>query len=50
VLPTGWACLGLVQHLASAIIQATPLDAATHAGHLGAVRELIDGKAWMVLT
>jgi Protein of unknown function (DUF664) len=130
VLPSGWTCLGLVQHLAldverfwfrcvvageqtaidglaeitnawevgpdvpaetvfdvyrqeislaNAIITATPLDAApawwpddlfgdwriddlreivlhvmtetaTHAGHLDAVRELIDGRSWLVLT
>lgn len=126
VLPSGWSCLGLVQHLAldverfwfrsvvageqvdlpdgdegwrvaddapaatvldlyreearraDAIIEATPLDAgpswwpdffgdlpprdlrrtvlhvlvetATHAGHLDAVRELIDGRTWLVLT
>jgi len=130
VLPSGWTCLGLVQHLsrdieyfwfrgtvaaepdvtedlirnpgdawkvaadtsteavcdgyrmeiarANAVIAATPLDAApawwppelfggwrldtvrqivlhvitetaTHAGHLDAVRELIDGRRWMVL-
>jgi uncharacterized damage-inducible protein DinB len=131
VLPSGWTCLGLVQHLArdveefwfrrvvagepadddddddddeadawqvspeasaetvfddyrhqieraNAIIAATPLDAApawwpdffgefrlddlhaiivhvitetaTHAGHLDAVRELIDGRTWLILT
>ncbi|MBV9280413.1 MAG: DinB family protein [Chloroflexi bacterium] len=129
VLPSGWTCLGLVQHLAldverfwfravvagdrtaidsftdagdfwqvgpevtpeevfdlyrreidgaNAIIAATPLDAAPawwpdffgsfrfdtlrevilheivetacHAGHLDAVREIIDGRTWMVLT
>jgi hypothetical protein len=129
VLPSGWTCLGLVQHLAldverfwfqavvagdraaidsftdagdfwqvgpgvtpaevfdlyrqeidgaNAIITATPLDTAPgwwpdffgsfrldtlrevilhvivetacHAGHLDAVRELIDGRTWMVLT
>ena len=127
VLPTGWSCLGLVQHLAldierfwfravvagervdlpsgadawqvpadvpasavlegyrqeialaNAIITSTPLDAAPawwpedlfggwrlddlqqiilhviaetacHAGHLDAVRELIDGRTWMILT
>lgn len=127
VLPSGWTCLGLVQHLAhdveefwfrrvvagetaeddddeasawqvspeippetvfsdyprqieraDAIIAATPLDAApawwpdffgdfrlddlhaiivhvitetaTHAGHLDAVRELIDGRTWLILT
>ena len=127
VLPTGWTCLGLVQHLtldverfwfqavvagedvdlksgahawqvppdvpaeavlegyrrdialANAIIAATPLDAAPawwpeeqfggwrlhdlrqivlhvivetacHAGHLDAVRELIDGHTWLILT
>jgi uncharacterized damage-inducible protein DinB len=127
VLPTGWNCLGLVNHLAfdverfwfrdvmageprdrpdtpenawlvgpdisaesvlgtyrqeieraNAIIASTPLDAAprwwpdffgsyrlddhlqvmlhviaetaTHAGHLDAARELIDGKTWLVLT
>jgi uncharacterized damage-inducible protein DinB len=126
VLPSGWTCLGLVQHLAldverfwfrsvfageqvelpeadegwrvrddvpaeavldlfrdeakraDAIIDRTPLDAgpvwwpeffgdlpvrdlrrtvlhvlvetATHAGHLDAVRELIDGRKWLVLT
>jgi uncharacterized damage-inducible protein DinB len=123
VLPTGWSCLGLVQHLtydveqfwfrvvtagedlsspggwrvsldqpaaeifatyraeierANAIIATTPLDAppaywpadqfgdwrldtlrdillhviaetACHAGHLDAVRELIDGQTWLVL-
>jgi hypothetical protein len=128
VLPSGWVCLGLVQHLAvdverfwfrriiageaiefdespaaawqgtsdlaveavfdlyrheidlaNAIIAATPLDAppawwpdelwpnwrlhdlrdvmlhvitetAVHSGHLDAVRELIDGRRWLVLT
>jgi hypothetical protein len=127
VLPSGWTCLGLVQHLAvdderfwfrqvvagepvddgesadawqvapdvpaeavlglyrreielaNAIIAATPPDAAPawwpgdlfgswrlddlreiilhviaetacHAGHLDAVRELIDGRTWMILT
>jgi uncharacterized damage-inducible protein DinB len=126
VLPSGWSCLGLVQHLAldverfwfrsvvggeevelpdgdegwtvgtdvaasevldlyrdetaraDAVIAATPLDAdpawwpdffgdlpprsmmrtvmhvvtetATHAGHLDAVRELLDGRTWLVLT
>ena len=127
VLPSGWACLGLVRHLAidverfwfrsimagqqveprgsdaavwqvapdesaesilglyrreielaNAIIAATPLDTppaswpeqwsdwrfhdlretilhvitetACHAGHLDAVRELIDGRTWLVLT
>ena len=130
ILPSGWSCLGMVQHLAldverfwfravvageerviaslagepsawevgpetpaaavfdtyrqeieraNAIIAATPLDAppawwpvelfgdyrintvreivlhvmtetASHTGHLDAVRELIDGKLWMVLT
>jgi hypothetical protein len=127
VLPSGWTCLGLVQHLAldverfwfravvagervdletgdgawrvspdepaeavfglyreeirlaNAIIAATPVDAdpvwwptevfpdqptrnlrrtilhvitetAGHAGHLDAVRELIDGRTWLVLT
>lgn len=127
VLPSGWTCLGLVQHLAldverfwfravvagetvrletgdgawrvapdvpaeavvdlyrreialaNAVISATPLDAgpawwpdelfadfprrelrrtilhvltetATHAGHLDAVRELIDGRQWLILT
>jgi Protein of unknown function (DUF664) len=127
VLPSGWTCLGLVQHLAfdveqfwfrrvvageppddgapanawqvapdvpaeavlgryrqeiglaSAIIAATPPDAAPawwpdelfggwrlhdlreiilhviaetacHAGHLDAVRELIDGRTWLILT
>ena len=127
VLPSGWTCLGLVQHLAldverfwfravaagetihletgdgawrvaadvpasdvldlyrreialaNAIIATTPLDAdpvwwpdelyadfprrelrrtilhvmtetATHAGHLDAARELIDGRQWLVLT
>ncbi len=127
VLPSGWTCLGLVQHLASdverfwfrhvvagepdvsaeiltnawrvgsdvpagavfdgyrreieranVIIAATPVDAAPawwpdffgdfrlddlqaimlhvitetacHAGHLDAVRELIDGRTWLVLT
>jgi hypothetical protein len=127
VLPSGWTCLGLVQHLAldverfwfravvagepvdlgsgdaawqvapdvsaaevfdtyrqeialaNAIITATPLDAAPawwpedlfpggtcldlretilhviaetacHAGHLDAVRELIDGRTWLTLT
>lgn len=127
VLPSGWTCLGLVQHLArdveefwfrrvvpgepieddndeadawqvspevaaeavfsdyrrqieraDAIIAVTPLDAApawwpdffgdfrlddlhaiivhviaetpTHAGHLDAVRELIDGRTWLILT
>jgi len=127
VLPSGWTCLGLVQHLAldverfwfravvagesvelesgdgawrvapdlpagavfdlyrdeairaDAIIAATPLDApalwwpeeifpdlpprelrrtvlhvitetACHAGHLDAVRELIDGRSWLVVT
>jgi uncharacterized damage-inducible protein DinB len=124
VLPSGWTCLGLVQHLtvdverfwfrgviagepvdsnesgwqispdapagdvlgsyrheiksANAIIAATPLDAAPawwpeffgswrlrdlreillhvitetacHAGHLDAVRELIDGRTWLILT
>ena len=127
VLPSGWTCLGLVQHLAidverfwfrdivagqqiepresdaavwqvaadvpaqavfemyrreielaNAIIAATPLDTAParwpdawgnwrfddlrqtilhvitetacHAGHLDAVRELIDGRTWLVLT
>ena len=123
VLPSGWACVGLVNHLAldverfwfrnvfagepveqpadawavspevpvqavldlyrseielaNAIIASTPLDSppinwperwpnwryadlreailhvitetATHAGHLDAVRELIDGKTWLVL-
>jgi uncharacterized damage-inducible protein DinB len=123
VLPSGWACVGLVNHLAldverfwfrnvffgepveqpadawtvgpevpvpevldlyrseielaDAIIASTPLDGppinwperwpdwrdadlreailhvitetATHAGHLDAVRELIDGKTWLVL-
>ena len=126
VLPSGWTCLGLVQHLAldverfwfrsvfageqvdlpegdegwrvaddvpaeqvldlyrdearraDEVIEATPLEAgpawwpdffgelpvrdlrrtvlhvlvetATHAGHLDAVRELIDGRTWLVLT
>jgi Protein of unknown function (DUF664) len=127
VLPSGWTCLGLVQHLAvdverfwfrrvaagesvdddesisawqvapdvpaeavlgryrqeielaNAIIAATPVDAAPawwpdelfgswrlhdmreiilhvitetacHAGHLDAVRELIDGRTWLILT
>jgi hypothetical protein len=126
VLPSGWTCLGLVQHLAidverfwfrrviagepaeagepadgwqvapdlpaeavfglyrreielaNAIIAATPLDAAPawwpeffgtwrlhdlreiilhvitetacHAGHLDVVRELIDGRTWLILT
>lgn len=127
VLPSGWSCLGLVQHLAvdverfwfravvagesvelltgadgwtvgaevpaaevldlyreecrlaDAVLAATPLDAepawwpedlaqvmaprvlrrtvlhvivetATHAGHLDAVRELLDGRSWLVLT
>lgn len=127
VLPSGWSCLGLVQHLAldverfwfravvagesvelrsgdeawqvapevpasavldgyrdeieraNAVIARTPLDAgaawwpeqvfpglprkvlretvlhvvtetATHAGHLDAARELIDGRTWLVLT
>jgi Protein of unknown function (DUF664) len=127
VLPSGWTCLGLVQHLArdveefwfchvvagepveddndeanawqvgpevpaetvfsdyrrqieraDAVIAATPWDAApawwpdffgdfrlddlhaiivhviaetaTHAGHLDAVRELIDGRTWLILT
>jgi uncharacterized damage-inducible protein DinB len=126
VLPSGWTCLGLVQHLAldverfwfrsvfageqvelpqggegwhvgedvpadavldlyreesrlaDAVVENTPLDAgpawwpdffgdlpprdlrrtvlhvvvetATHAGHLDAVRELIDGRTWLVLT
>jgi hypothetical protein len=127
VLPSGWTCLGLVQHLArdveefwfrrvvagepaeddddeadawqvspevpaetvfgdyrrqieraDAIIGVTPLDAApawwpdffgdfrlddlhaiivhvitetaTHAGHLDAARELIDGRTWLILT
>ncbi len=127
VLPTGWTCLGLVQHLAvdveqfwfrtvvageragpesgenawevapdvpaeavleeyrqeielaNGIIAVTPLDAAPawwpeelfggwrlhdlreiilhvitetacHAGHLDAVRELIDGRTWLILT
>jgi uncharacterized protein DUF664 len=126
VLPSGWTCLGLVQHLAldverfwfrsvaageqvalpegdegwrvgrevaadsvldlyrdearraDEVIESTPLDAgpawwpdffgdlpardlrrtvlhvlvetATHAGHLDAVRELIDGRTWLVLT
>ena len=127
VLPSGWSCLGLIQHLAldverfwfraavagekvelktgdeawrvapdvpadeifelyrteaalaDEIIAATPLDAtplwwpdemrpgfaarpllrvmlhvitetATHAGHLDAARELLDGKTWLVLT
>jgi hypothetical protein len=127
VLPSGWTCLGLVQHLArdveefwfrrvvageaaeddddeanawqvspevpaeavfsdyrrqieraNAVIAATPWDAApawwpdffgdfrlddlhaiivhvitetaTHAGHLDAVRELIDGRTWLILT
>jgi uncharacterized damage-inducible protein DinB len=127
VLPSGWSCLGLVQHLAldverfwfravvagesveleqgdgawrvpaglpaaavfdlyrdeteraDAIIRARPMDGepawwpeeifpgqpreplrdtvlhvitetATHAGHLDAVRELVDGRTWLVLT
>jgi hypothetical protein len=126
VLPSGWTCLGLLQHLAldverfwfrsvvageqvelpegdegwrvgpdvaaetilelyrdetrraDEIVEASPLDAApawwpdffgdlpprdlrrtilhvlvetaTHAGHLDAVRELIDGRTWLVLT
>jgi hypothetical protein len=126
VLPSGWTCLGLIQHLAldverfwfrsvvageqvelasgggawqvgpevpaqdvlgryrreaelaDGVIAATPLDAApvnwpdffgswrlenlraiilhvitetaTHAGHLDAVRELIDGHTWLILT
>jgi len=25
-------------------------ETATHAGHLDAVRELIDGRTWMILT
>lgn len=127
VLPSGWTCLGMIQHLAldierfwfravmagekvdlksgadawqvapevsaeavldlyrqeielaNAIITATPLDAppawwpadlfgswrmadlqevimhvitetASHAGHLDAVRELLDGRQWLVLT
>lgn len=38
VLPSGWSCLGLLKHL----------EVSIHAGHLDAVRELIDGRQWVV--
>jgi len=106
VLPSGWTCLGLVQHLAldverfwfrsvltgeqvelasddgawqvgpdvpaadvlslyrreadffgtwrlenlRAIILHVITETATHAGHLDAARELIDGRTWLILT
>jgi Protein of unknown function (DUF664) len=42
VLPSGWHCLGMVKHH---MIKET----ACHAGHLDAVRELIDGRQWIVM-
>lgn len=49
VLPSGWTCAGLVNHLAFdvehfwfiAVVDKTPRDA---------TRELIDGRTWFVLT
>jgi hypothetical protein len=91
VLPSGWSCLGLVQHLAldverfwfPMVMAGAPVEdrweatmdaawtvdpalspelviglyrdeilraeTATHAGHLDAARELLDGRRWMVL-
>ena len=37
VLPSGWNCLGMIK------------ETACHAGHLDAVRELIDGRQWIVV-
>jgi len=65
VLPTGWTCAGLVQHLALDVErfwfrqvmtgeQVGPdefgAETACHAGHLDAARELIDGQTWLILT
>ena len=47
VLPSGWTCLGMVQHLREVILHVIT-ETACHAGHLDAVRELIDGRTWMV--
>jgi Protein of unknown function (DUF664) len=33
-----------------AIILHVITETATHAGHLNAVRELIDGRTWLILT
>jgi Protein of unknown function (DUF664) len=64
VLPSGWTCLGLVQHLALDVerfwfracvagedVQLLEGDAGwrVSAGRLDAVRELTDGKRWLVL-
>ena len=52
-LPSGWTPLGLVQHLALALrrtILHVIAETATHAGHLDAARELMDGEQWIVLT
>lgn len=78
VLPSGWSCLSLVQHLAvdderfwfqgvvageqavkdevaagsGCAWQVGPdvlTETATHAGHLDAARELIDGRTWLVV-
>ena len=72
VLPSGWTCLGLIQHLTD--LEAPPawwptdvfadlpvrdlrrnilavlVETACHAGHLDAVREVLDGHQHLVLT
>ena len=47
-----WTCLGLVQHLDDLrhVLLHVIAETACHAGHLDALRELIDGRQWMVLT
>src|SRR5258708_2191049 len=64
VLPTGWTCAGLVQHLAldderfwfrqvmtgEQVLLHVTAETACHAGHLDAARELIDGQTWLILT
>jgi hypothetical protein len=58
VLPSGWSCLALVRHLTLSderywfeVVMAGEalVDTSVHAGHLDAVRELLDGHQHIVL-
>ena len=60
MLPSGWSCLGMVKHLALSdehywfrcVMNGESRDdfpEGKDAGHLDAVRELIDGRQWIVL-
>ena len=50
VLPSGWIFPGLPSRPLRDTVLHVITETATHAGHLDAVRELIDGRTWMILT